>query len=169
MISHCASLPLFGTLIDFGHCKINCFCLIAVTLWCGQALDHWLKVVSKGLCTIPDFCTRPNFICFGNLHWGFHGYFHARERASNWGAECLAQSRCAYGLVFGFAPSENGLTWSGLGPQRYSGPTSIWWDCLFKYLLIPLARKADSLYGFQFRRNLNLCVHLAWRYRWDEQ
>lgn len=40
MISHCASLPLFGTLIDFGHCKINCFCLIAVTLWCGQALDH---------------------------------------------------------------------------------------------------------------------------------
>ena len=28
--------------------------------------------------------------------------------------------------------------------------------------IIPLARKADSLYGFQFRRNLNLCVHLAW-------
>jgi hypothetical protein len=34
--------------------------------------------------------------------------------------------------------------------------------------LIPLARKADSLYGFQFRRNLNLCVHLSWRNRWDE-
>ena len=35
-------------------------------------------------------------------------------------------------------------------------------------LLIPLARKAGSLYGFQFRRNLNLCVHLSWRNRWDE-
>ena len=34
--------------------------------------------------------------------------------------------------------------------------------------VIPLARKADSLYGFQFCRNLNLCVHLAWRNRWDE-
>ena len=35
-------------------------------------------------------------------------------------------------------------------------------------LLIPVARKADSLYGFQFRRNLNLCVQLSWRNRWDE-
>ena len=30
-----------------------------------------------------------------------------------------------------------------------------------KLKVIPVARKADSLYGFQFRRNLNLCVHLA--------
>jgi hypothetical protein len=33
---------------------------------------------------------------------------------------------------------------------------------------IPVARKAGSLYGFQFRRNLNLCVHLSRRNRWDE-
>ena len=37
-----------------------------------------------------------------------------------------------------------------------------------KGCLIPVARKAGSLYGFQFRRNLNLCVHLSRRNRWDE-
>ena len=38
----------------------------------------------------------------------------------------------------------------------------------FNIEFIPLAQKADSLYGFQFCRNLNLCVHLAWRNRCDE-
>ena len=46
----------------------------------------------KDLCTIQDFLGLPNFVCFRKSYWGFHGHFHLRERASDWGSECLAQS-----------------------------------------------------------------------------
>ena len=88
------------------------------------------NVTITDLCTIPDFLTRPNFVCFRKSHWGFYRHFHLRERASDWGSNVLRKVDALMDWSLVSPRMKGGLNWSGLAPPGYHEIV------LFKCLLI---------------------------------